>query len=426
MAQLHFANGVTRVSSDNQADTSMPIFLDDAHRVIEGPSRWIMKIARGGSRSNDTLRKYSNIMLRYLQWLDDSGYGANGWAMVDEDIFESYIESLCGPDVSGDSIVYYCARIKSFYDWANSNGYRHFLNIGAEEIDRKVEVSVRNQLLLAHVKSTITVKTVGIDSPTGKSALHEKEVEKFVTERNQRIALSLMDDIAYQMIATVIWTTGLRPRDLWQLPYRGKEENAEFVPYDKGQIPRELEAKYLNFWFRSKGKHRSIEFPGAIWKVICERYIPLRRERAELYIKRHGISPPNSILFLAEDGEVIDNDKLYYEFKKVVMLSSSMVGSGANGEFTGKKYNARMLRHSCATYFVYGHLKQQNLIGKPYVYDPAVDEKLRRMLGHTSVETTYKYYVHLVNRYHSDDLLKDLKNSHVNVALNALLETLNY
>jgi len=365
-------------------------------------------------------------MLRYLQWLDDSGYGANGWAMVDEDIFETYIKSLCRPDVSGDSIVYYCARIKSFYNWAQSNGYRHFLHLDVEEVERKVEVSIRNQLLLAHVKPTITVKKHGIDSPTGKSVLHEKEAEKFVTDRNHRAALSLMDDMAYQMIATVIWTTGLRPRDLWQLPYRGNDQNAEFIPYDVDQIPRDLEAQNLNFWFRSKGKHRSIEFPGAIWKVICERYIPLRRERAELYIKRYGISPPNSILFLAADGEIIDTDKLFYEFKKVVSRSHSMINHGSNLEFNGNKYNARMLRHSCATYFVYEHLKQQNLIGKPYVFNPSVDEKLRRMLGHTSVETTYKYYVHLVNRYHNDDLLKDLKNSHVNVALNALLDTLNY
>lgn len=425
MAQLHFARGATRVSFDNQADTTMPIFLDDHHRVIEAPSWWISKIAHKASRSNDTLHKYANIMLRYLQWLDDNGYGANGWAMVDEKIFESFVDSLCGPDVTGQSIVYYCARIKSFYKWAQSSGYRHFFDLSSN-IEEKVEVAMRHQLMLAHVKSTVTVTKVGIDSPTGKPALHEREVEKFVTERNHRIALSFMDDIAFQMIATIIWTTGLRPRDLWQLPYRGNKENSEFVPYDVDVIPAGIEAVNMNFWFRSKGKHRSIEFPGAIWKVICERYIPLRRERATLYMEKYGISPPNSALFLTVDGEIINSDKLLYEFSKVVAKCRSTIEGGADSGFSGRKYNARMLRHSCATYFVYEHLKQKGLIGKPYVYDPSVDEKLRRMLGHESVETTYKYYVHLVNRFHSDDLLKDLKKSHVNVALNALLDSLSY
>ena len=50
MAQLFFAHGVKRVSMDSQANTSMPIFLDDCRRVIEAPSQWIINVAKNGSR----------------------------------------------------------------------------------------------------------------------------------------------------------------------------------------------------------------------------------------------------------------------------------------------------------------------------------------------------------------------------------------
>lgn len=426
MVQLHFASGVTRVSMDNQAEKTMPIFLDERHRVIEVPSQWIMWVAKRGSRSNETLHHYSAIMFRYLQWLEGEGYGPHAWDRIDEDIFDKFIESLCVPGISSSSVLYYCARIKSFYTWAQQKGYKHFLDFEPDGLEQKIDVSLRNQFLLAHVNSAVKVKRIGICNPLGKKPIYEKEVEKFVTERNHRIALSLFDDMVYQIIATIIWTTGLRPRDLLQIPYRGRDHNIEFVPYDVEDIPSDLGTRQLNYLFRSKGKHRSIDFPGVLWRVICQYYVPLRRARAELYYQRHGVTPSNSVLFLAKDGEPVNAHRMRYAFGKVVSIARGSAPGTSAHEFNGRRYNPRMLRHSCATYFVYEHLKSQSLIGKPYQYDPSVDEKLRRMLGHADVETTYKYYVHLVNRFHSDDLLRDLKNSHVNHALDDLLDALGY
>lgn len=426
MAQLHFANGVKRVSLDNQADTSMPIFLDDHHRVLEAPSLWIMEaVARKRSRSNDTLKQYCYVMRRFLQWLDDNNYGSQRWAMVDEEIFRKYVESLC-TGIEGTSIKYYCACIASFYIWARKKNYRHYFDLDLDGIKKSVQVVLKDQLMLAHVKPTVTVTKLDFDVPMGKKALHEREVEKFVTDRNHKIILAAMSDVVYQIIATVIWVTGLRPRDLFQIPYRGKERNTGFIPFDTDEIPETLDQQEITYWFRSKGKHRSIQFPGVLWRVVCERYIPLRRERADLYFKKYGISPSNATLFLAADGEVVNAHRLRYAFDKAVLTSRPSPPSAPGYEFTGTKYTPKMLRHSCATYFVYEHLKRNKILGKPYQYDPMVDENLRRMLGHTDIGTTYKYYVHLVNRFHSEDLLQDLKNSHVNQALSALLLSMDY
>ncbi|OWW18044.1 integrase [Noviherbaspirillum denitrificans] len=280
--------------------------------------------------------------------------------------------------------------------------------------------------MLAHVRSSIEVTRLDFDTPMGKKALHEQEVEMFVTERNHKIILAAMNDIVYQIIATILWVTGLRPRDLFQLPYRGKEQNNGFIPYDADEIPDDLDQQEITYWFRSKGKHRSIQFPGLLWRAICELYIPVRRERADLHFAKYGISPSNSALFLAANGEIVNADRLRHAFSKAVQKSRALPLGVAGHGFTGRKYTPRMLRHSCATYFVYEHLKRNKLLGRPYQYDPSVDDRLRRMLGHEDVGTTYKYYVHLVIRFHNDDLLRDLKNSHVNQALSALLEVMNY
>jgi len=426
MTNLFFANGAKRVSRDNPSETSMPIFLDNEHRVIEAPSLWAMDVARKQSRSKSTLDQYSAMMQRYLRWLEENGYSSQSWAMVDEDIFVNYIESICTADIKHGTIIGYCARISSFYKWAARKGYEHFFDLDLNDAANLVEVTLTNQRLLAHINPSITVTKLNFDTPTGRPALHEVEVEKFVTEKNHKAALGLLDDIVYRVIATIIRITGLRPRDLFQLPYRGKGVNSGFVPYDITELPPDLGEKDIHFYFRSKGKDRSIEFPGVLWRVICEVYIPYRRARAELYYKKHGISPRNDQLFLSEEGRVVNAYMLRYNFAKVVQKARTGLPGSQDMVFTGRSYTPRMLRHSCATYFVYEHLKKFNQLGKPYRYDPSVDEKLRRMLGHNDVETTYKYYVHLVNRFHHDDLLADLKKSHVSQGLNALLDTMGY
>lgn len=426
MANLYFANGIERISRDDPSDTSMPILLDNNHRVIEAPSLWLMAIAKKASRSKATLHQYAAIINRYLRWLDASEYSAQAWASIDQDIFAHYIEAICTPEIRHQTVVGYCARISSFYKWASRKGYDHFFNLDLIDAENLVEVTLTNQRLLAHVKQTLTITKLNFDTPAGRPALHEREVEKFVTDKNHKAALGLMDDIVYRIIATIIRVTGLRPRDLFQLPYRGREDNCGFVPFDIDEIPPDLDQKEIYFHFRSKGKERSIEFPGILWRVICDTYIPVRRERAQIYFEKHGISPRNDQLFLSAEGRVVNAYMLRYNFAKVVQKAYGIAPKVPEATFTGRRYTPRMLRHSCATYFVYEHLKKANQLGKPYRYEPAVDEKLRRMLGHNDVETTYKYYVHLVNRFHHDDLLADLKKSHVSQGLNALLDAIAY
>jgi integrase len=66
---------------------------------------------------------------------------------------------------------------------------------------------------------------------------------------------------------------------------------------------------------------------------------------------------------------------LGYNFSKVV---SAAKNSESATDFKAIRFNARMLRHTCATYFVYEALKAQNRLGRSFVYDAALDEDLRK------------------------------------------------
>ena len=407
---------------------SIPVFFDDEHLLLEPATAWILRVAKLKSRSEHTTRKYAGILGRYLQWLDDRGYGANSWASIDEEIFDEYLLHIAKPldgstfGPKHETLLDYASRIFDFYQWARKRGYEHHLDIEQEDL----EIKIGEQSLLAHIGMSFKVTRLDFNLPTGRPALHHQELDKFVNQQDYEVALHFLDDIVFKVMAVIIRITALRPKDLFQVPYKGSERNAGFIPYDEDQIPTDLDSKEINFTFRSKGKVRSIKFPGKLWRVICRSYIGVRRERAALYEKVHGVSPSNSVLFLTKEGLIVNYSILYYHFSRVPELAKKAGPLSDGRVFQGRKFSARMLRHSCATYFVYEALKQRNMLGRSFVYDAALDEELRKMLGHVDVRTTLEYYVHLVNRFVHDDLIADLRRSEVDAGLNELLNQLGY
>lgn len=426
MVRLISGSGLCNI--DGYPKSAIPIVFDDGFQIIEAPTRWLMHISKVRSRSSETLRKYAWIISRYFQWLDDAGYGAANWASIDIEVFEQYLLHIMRPSLRvsagplESTATDYASRIVSFYDWAGRVGYLHFLEIDREE----VYIRLKDQTLIAHAQEGIPRERLTFNLPGGRAAFFLVEAEKFVVEADFKIALQLMDDEVFRVIAAIIRITAMRPKEVLQLPYRGSAENAGFVPYDVDDLPEALDGEEIPFYCRSKGKNRVVKFPGRLWSTICQTYIPLRRERAKLYQKRFGVSPRNSVLFLTKDGYAVDYSILYYHFSKVVIASSRNRSEGSGPIYGRRSFNARMLRHTCATYFVYEALKQNNMLGRSFVYDAAVDEDLRQLLGHNDVRTSYEYYVHLANRFFKEDLLADLHRSRVDAGLSALLDAQGY
>lgn len=421
MSHLIFSDGL--LHAKGYGLKRVPVFLDNNFHLLEAPTRWSAAQSKKGYRSLNTRRAYGYKLHKFLNWLDEVEIGSQNWAVVDEEILDEYLLYLCERDddeepAEHDTVEYYAARVMEFYDWAEAQGLHHNL-----EIERKtVEIKLTNQLMLAHVRSSVKVMKLGFNLPTGRPALLHREIAKFVTRDDYVVALKVLIaiDPVYAVIAYVLGSTALRPKELFQVPYRGRGANRGFVDYNYDNIPDDLTKKSISLDLDSKGKRRVFEFPGRVWQWLCENYIPLRRERAENYKKRYGIYPPNDALFLAANGDIVTYRMLSHNFGSVIDRAQAM-----RLEYKGQAFTAKMLRHMFATYFVYEALKKRGRLGQPYVYDAALDDQLRRWMGHESVETTYEYYVHLVNRFVGGELIADIANSNIDGLSEAISEVFN-
>lgn len=401
-------NGLVGVAPYEKS--GLPLFLTDEYEVIEGPTLWAAQVSQRRSRSDETLKCYSNNLARYLEWLDEEGYGANNWQNVDEDIINSYITSLIKRRDSygrpnDNSIESHIANIGDFYKWASDNGYEHFWRMKRDLLRLALkDIGIRN--------ITIEVERREIKLGGGQSTVLKKEVEKFLDDDAFKILLRLLDDFVYMIMAVIIRITGSRPKGLLQLPYRGVGPNACLRRYREHEL---VDLKDIPFTFDSKGKVQTTKVPGELWRFICLYWMPERQRRAELYRQRHGVSPPNSALFLSEDGTPVTYKMLYSHFVKVA----------AHPDFPRDRMTPYMLRHAFATYFVLRQLQEVRRLGQPYLYDAAADEALRDSLGHKDIDTTYRYYVHLVNRFVQDDLIYDLQKHQNKEILSAFFKVAN-
>ncbi len=385
-------NGLMNVSPYMKAD--MPLLLTDDHEVLEAPTLWLSNVFLRKSRSIETLKQYTSIISRYLQWMDDTGYKAVNWQSVDEDVIKQYVEDLLQTrdeygSPSNKTIEFYAARLQDFYKWAKKNGYKHYWDMGFEQ----VEIVLNDQALL---KTTIYSDAKEIKLSSGQETAIRNERDKYLSRESFNIVIKLFDDEVYRVLTLFVWMTALRPKDLFQVPFIGKGKSCEIRRYRSNELDT---IKDLYFEFESKGKTRSIEIPSDLWQYICKVYMPLRQKRALLYKEKHGVSPPNSALFLSKNGSIVSKKMLSDQLKKV----------REKVEIPERRLTAGMLRHSFATYFIHEALKNKNMIGKPYIYDAVIDNELKKWMGHTNIGTTYKFYVHLVNTIMKDDLIYDLR-----------------
>lgn len=389
----------------------VPLFLTDEYEVLEGPTYWAAHVAKIRSRSGTTLKQYTSILSRFLQWLDDRGYGVENWQSVDREIIEDYylhlkIRQKEKNYPSDDAIDDYLGRLQNFYKWADKEGFPHYWDMNVEVITKKFDFDEGSQSQM--VKSEVEVETLDVKAAGGKRRRATTDLEKFIRKEDFLVARRTFDDFVYSVIATVIWMTALRPKELFQLPFLGTGSNSGFRRYEISDLD-ELDDIY--FEFASKGKDRSIDFPGYLWAWICKYWMPIRAERAKIYRakNRHGLS--NDVLFISADGVPVSYNMLSKHFRDVNKAE----------DYKGNKFCAKALRHSFATYLVHKALKNARLIGKPYVYHATIDDELRRWLGHEDISTTYKFYVHLVNRFTScgDDLIYEMSKKENMMILDA-------
>lgn len=399
-----------------------PIYLTNDHKVIEFPTLWAADVAKRRSKSSETLKQYTSTLARWLNFLDDYGYGAEKWQNVDRDVIDHFVDELIkGRDEferPGDTTIEgYLARIADFYRKASKAGYPHYWDMENEEFTRVIK---DRTITTRDVETTDLKKEVTIQG--GSPTRFAEEMNKFVLQQDLIKAMGLFDDYVYAAIAYIMRNTALRPKELFQLPYKGTGLNIGLQPYrsvveeqvnDDGElvsieslVTDDAQATPvtcdIKFEFESKGKRRSISIPLHIWTFICKIWMPERARRAELFRDDenlgNGQSPSNKCLFLSKEGRPVTYGMLIHHFNQIA----------DHPDYVKKPFTPKMLRHSWATYFVYEALKKDNDLHNDYVYNAAHDQHLRMFMGHTDVTTTYKSYVHLVHIYARKDVMGKL------------------
>lgn len=396
------------------------LYLTDDYRVIEYPTIWAAEVAQRKSKSPETLEQYGSTLARWLRFLDEHKYRAEKWQKIDRDVIHHYIDVLvAGRDEQGrpsdETIEGYLAKLTDFYRSAAKAGYRHFWDMDNEEVKRIIKDKTTTTLDVVHggLKREIKLQR-------GESTLVQKEMNEFVHQQDLTKAMGLFDDYVYAVIAYVIRNTALRPKELFQLPYKGKgvniglrnhrivavektddNGNAEVVEIlvtddaDRTEITGNI-----TFRFESKGKIRSIPFPLHLWTFICKHWMPERNRRVQLYSKNfgNGQCPSDDCLFITKEGRPVNYDMLYTHFRKI----------SEHPDYVKKPFTPKMLRHSWATYYVYEALKAAGSLDSDYTYNAVHDAYLREYMGHTDIATTYKHYVHVVQVYARKDVMGKL------------------
>ncbi len=405
----------------------VPMYLTDDLRVIEAPCLWAMDVAQRRSRSDETLRVYTQALSRYLQWLDDNGHGAERWQFATGqhmDAFETYLRTSSGSaksPPSDASIDYIKARVEEFYVWARAHGYIHKVALTAQFVTHAQEDGhLRGAIYHTSRKRDYPARhNDRRDQPTSQIANElMREIAKFIDDKTFAFACRVLrdDDPVYFWIALVLRFTALRPGiDLPQLPFRGEGPNAHLHPLE----PQEIEALWvwdneekgeghyrkIPFTFISKGgKVRTIGFPTELWVLLCKDWMPQRNRRARRYKEKHGDYPSNGILFLSEDGDLVTYRMLYDHFGRVA----------DHPDFPSDRlpdFYPYMLRHAWATSLVYAYQKEHNWVGQFYD-NAALEIVLKEYLGHENIKTTYAHYVHIVSLMTTGgDLIHDLLRS---------------
>lgn len=407
---MHLFNTDGLKNTDILPKDTIPIFLDNNFKVLEVPSHWAISLAQKKSRSVETLKQYTTVLARFLQWRDDIGIKAENWQLTDEDVINAYIGYLKNNRDSqqrpnNKTIEDYIAILSYFFKWATKEGYKHYWELDLKKV--KIKIMDSSAMVKTEIEQEERIRIA--NGPT----MHvDRERDKFIRRENMPIVMELFDDVVYSFIVLVLWTTALRPKELFQLPYKGTGLNAGLKRYREEDLEN---LKEILFMFESKGKDRSIKFPGDVWAVICRKWMPERVKRAEKFQERNnGKMPPNNVLFLSKNGTIVTPKMIRDNFDKVAQDSRC----------PEEKITPYMFRHAFATYFILDRLKHSDMLGKAYVYNAAIDAELREWMGHKNIGTTYKYYVHLVNRYFHNGLLELLENP-VNQEILKVLENKN-
>ncbi|MCB5460140.1 site-specific integrase [Vibrio lentus] len=351
-------------------------------------------------RSIKTSERYSSAIKRFLEFIiqNHESVTPNFWREVkDSDIREWQGLIVKNRDLnkkqkpSDDTVFKDACIVFDFYSWARTNKFPTLINVAS--IDWKYNYRDESKLLSSiGILSGSNPDYSNIDTGRRRSWQHKSSQNKQVTIMSLEDLKSLVcsyNDVVYSSMFLLALATGMREQGVCSTPYIGLGINGHIRPYPdiKNTVPKDPKGnipQIFDFTIVEKGsKTRTLKVNMAAWKIICKTYLPLYYQRRKLFEKKHPNKDANAFFFLNKSGHPVTpkmiSDRTYIAKKKLKNFGWSFHST----------------RDWYATMFIIRHLSREKINASHY--DAAIEDSLRRQLGHSDIRTTYMHYVRVAS-----------------------------
>ncbi|CAK1757328.1 Tyr recombinase domain-containing protein [Vibrio crassostreae] len=351
-------------------------------------------------KSIKTSERYSSAIKRFFEFIiqNNEHVTPNFWREVkDSDLreWQGYIvqnrDRKRKQKPSDDTVFKEACIVFDFYSWARENKFPTLIN--TRSIDWKY--SYRDESRLLSSKSILSGSNPdysNIDTGNKRSQHSKSSKSKQVTIMNLEDIKALVcsyNDAVYPAIFLLALATGMREQGVCSVPYIGLGRNDHIRPYPDIQntIPKDSEGntpKTFDFTIVEKGKKmRTLKVNMAAWKVICKIYLPLYYQRRKLFEIKHPDKDANAFFFLNKSGHPV-TPKMIADRTYIAKM-----------KLRNFRWSFHNTRDWYATMFIIKHLSRDKINASHY--DAAIEDSLRRQLGHSDIRTTYMHYVRVAS-----------------------------
>lgn len=355
-------------------------------------------------KSIKTSERYSSAIKRFLEFIisRDSNITSTFWRNVrNSDIREWQGSIVKKRDSEGrqkpndDTIFQEACIVCDFYSWAQKNNFPTLTSITSLSWKynyRDESKLLRNINVFSGNSPDYSNIDIGIKRGSkSRCSRKRKQVTIMSTEDIRRLMKAYSDPV-YPAMFILALATGMREQGVCSFPYIGIGINDHIRNYPEilnkvSQTSRNQETpKTFPFTVMEKGsKTRTLQVNMSAWKVICASYLPLYYERRKLFERKNLGKKPDHVFFLNKLGVPVTPkmiaDRTYDAKKKL-----------NDKNFRWSFHNTR---DWYATSFIIKHLTTDQINSSHY--DAAIEDALRRQLGHSDIRTTYMHYVRVAS-----------------------------
>jgi hypothetical protein len=365
------------------------VYLQNSEKkILLSPFNIYLKNHASGSLK--TSEKYAGTLVRFLNFLferhreDEEKF----WRSVTErDLREWQHEQVKVRDEAkkkspNDKTISQNANfIHDVYAWLKIENFPIAMHFNTKDW----KFNFKDESLLRHIRSQISgASTDHTSISTRKHRTQDTNKNDFVvmSQHDQLQLMSAYSDPVYAVCFLLALGTGLREEGVCRMPYVGVGDNIHIRPYQ--EIISDIgNKKTFKYTVVEKRKERTLDVQIDVWRAVCEIYLLLYFERRRLLEKKHPEINPDSVFFITKSGHPVTP-------KKIASMTTV-----AKRRLTNFPWTFHHARSWYATQYLIAHLSKSKIENS--FYDAAVEDGLRRQIGHKDIKTTYKHYIRVAS-----------------------------